>query len=125
MDPAPRAERHASQYRFVVVHRTPLQKPAPLRLSLTRSLFFVHPWDAVVWFVANRPATVAAVELYSVLVGGIPSKPEHAIHATDLEALNADEDDLDWQMNIVIAFFDSCVPNQPGCKSSSVFVAIS
>lgn len=56
-------------------------------------------------------------ELYSVLVGGVPSRPKDIIAAEDVEALVADINvDLDWQMSVTSAFFDACVPNQPGCK---------
>jgi hypothetical protein len=52
-----------------------------------------------------------------VLVGGIPSKPEEAVSPDDVEAaLKSGNESVDWQMNVVSAFFDSCVPNQPGCK---------
>ncbi|CAB9496980.1 CSC1-like protein [Seminavis robusta] len=65
------------------------------------------------------------IELYSVLVGGLPTKPQDAVLPEDLEAaLQADDNETDWQMGIVSTFFDSCVPNQPGYSSSVAAVTI-
>ena len=55
-------------------------------------------------------------ELYSVLVGGIPSRPDEAMHADDVEEAAKVASQVDWQMELVSTFFDSCVPNMPGCK---------
>ena len=78
-------------------------------------------------------------ELYSVLVGGksrrrtvqcrhvgvrlkdayssgIPSRPDEAMNADDVEEAVRDDSQANWQMELVSTFFDSCVPNMPGCK---------
>lgn len=65
----------------------------------------------------NVVVLFASIELYSVLVGGIPSKPDEAMAKDDLEAaLKSEDSQVDWQMTLVSAFFDSCIPNQPGCE---------
>ena len=58
------------------------------------------------------------IQLYSVLVGGLPSKPKEVVPSEDLEAAVAADAKaaIDWQLSVTAAFFDACVPNQPGCK---------
>jgi len=60
------------------------------------------------------------IELYSVLVGCVPSRPEEVVRSEDLEAALGNNDgstEIDWQLAMTSEFFDACVPNQPGCKS--------
>eukprot|EP00934_Nitzschia_sp_Nitz4_P000795 Nitzschia sp. Nitz4//scaffold32_size149145//19447//26119//NITZ4_002866-RA/size149145-augustus-gene-0.25-mRNA-1//1//CDS//3329548030//795//frame0 len=67
--------------------------------------------------------TVPNIELYSVLVGGLPRLPMEAID-TDAEAYFTRKQSIDWQLSVTTAFFDHCVPNQPGFSSSVAAVTI-
>ena len=70
--------------------------------------------------------TVPNIALYSVLVGGLPSLPEQAVdpmHGGDVVTLTK-RDSIDWQLSLTAAFFDHCVPNQPGFSSSVAAVSI-
>eukprot|EP00980_Cylindrotheca_fusiformis_P028826 scaffold22653_cov119-Cylindrotheca_fusiformis.AAC.7 len=66
--------------------------------------------------------TVPNIELYSVLVGGLPSLPTEAIENVD--AVFSRKQSMDWQLSVTTAFFDHCVPNQPGFSSSVAAVTI-
>jgi len=70
--------------------------------------------------------TVPNIELYSVLVGGLPSLPNEVVNKTDMDtAVQASErSNVDWQLAVATTFFDHCVPNQPGFSSSVVAVTI-
>lgn len=85
-----------------------------------------HLFDRPVWIPhPEQRDTPSNIELYSVLVGGIPSKPDEAMAKDDLEAaLKSEDSQVDWQMTLVSAFFDSCIPNQPGFSSSVAAVTI-
>ena len=70
--------------------------------------------------------TVPNIALYSVLVGGLPSLPEQAVdpmNGGDAITLTQ-RDSIDWQLALTAAFFDHCVPNQPGFSSSVAAVSI-
>ena len=47
-----------------------------------------------------------AAELYSVLVGGIPARPDEAMNADDVEESVKSASQVDWQMELVSTFFD-------------------
>ncbi|KAL3930139.1 MAG: hypothetical protein SGBAC_011894, partial [Bacillariaceae sp.] len=66
--------------------------------------------------------TVPNIELYSILVGGLPSLPTDAMQ--DVEAVFSKKQSMDWQLSVTTAFFDHCVPNQPGFSSSVAAVTI-
>ena len=70
--------------------------------------------------------TVPNIELYSVLVGGLPSVPNEVVNKSDMDtAVEASErSNVDWQLAVATTFFDHCVPNQPGFSSSVVAVTI-
>lgn len=72
--------------------------------------------------------TPPAIALYSVLVGGIPSKPviqmDDEDHVSDIESAEDADSNRDWQLNVTSAFFDHCIPNQPGFSSSVAAVTI-
>jgi len=73
--------------------------------------------------------TPAAVALFSVLVGGIPAKPyfpgdDDHNDDIDIESNVGRNSNRDWQLNVTSAFFDHCVPNQPGFSSSVAAVTI-
>ena len=71
--------------------------------------------------------TVPSIELYSVLVGGLPSLPDEVLNSkVDMEtALGfSNRVNIDWQLAVATTFFDHCVPNQPGFSSSIVAVTI-
>jgi hypothetical protein len=71
--------------------------------------------------------TVPNVALYSILVGNLPSLPQQAIYSEeDVEAAVASSKkmSIDWQLALTTAFFDQCVPNQPGYSSSVAAVTI-
>ena len=68
--------------------------------------------------------TVPNIELYSVLVGGLPSLPTEAVDKEDIEAVFSRKQSIDWQLSVTTAFFDHCVPNQPGFSSSVAAVTI-
>lgn len=80
--------------------------------------------------------TVSNIQLYSVLVGGLPSLPDKVITAAE-ESMAASKskedtqvqgfskrDSVDWQLALTAAFFDHCVPNQPGFSSSVAAVTV-
>jgi hypothetical protein len=70
--------------------------------------------------------TVPNIELYSVLVGGLPSLPNEVVNKMDMDtAVQASaKSNIDWQLAVATTFFDHCVPNQPGFSSSVVAVTI-
>lgn len=68
--------------------------------------------------------TVPNVQLYSVLVGGLPSLPCEAFLQEDVKAVFSRKQSIDWQLAVTSAFFDHCVPNQPGFSSSVAAVTI-
>ena len=70
--------------------------------------------------------TVPSIELYSVLVGGLPSLPTEVVNSEDMEAAVSfsKRASIDWQLAVATTFFDHCVPNQPGFSSSVVAVTI-
>ncbi|GAX28816.1 hypothetical protein FisN_35Lh018 [Fistulifera solaris] len=71
--------------------------------------------------------TVPNVALYSLLVGCLPSLPDHS---SKQQALHAEQDQqqpsslLDWQLEMAVTFFDHCIPNNPGFSSSVAAVTI-
>ena len=120
----------------------------------------LHKRDAWIPHPEQRDTT-PNIELYSVLVGGLPRRPRQAVTSPeeDLEAAavnqhpmpipaphstsgtpqssadyynnssaNHNQGDgsarLDWQLSVTSAFFDYCVPNQPGFTSSVAAVTI-
>ncbi len=68
--------------------------------------------------------TVPNIELYSVLVGGLPSLPTEVVDQEEVEAVFSRKQSIDWQLSVTTAFFDHCVPNQPGFSSSIAAVTI-
>jgi len=70
--------------------------------------------------------TVPNVELYSVLVGGLPSLPSEVVDEQDIEAAvgYSSRQSIDWQLAVATSFFDHCVPNQPGFSSSIAAITI-
>ena len=69
--------------------------------------------------------TVPNVALYSLLVGGLPSLPQHVADQIDeAVAQFSKRESIDWQLSITSTFFDHCVPNQPGFSSSVAAVTI-
>ena len=70
--------------------------------------------------------TVPNIALYSVLVGGLPVLPEQAVDPMNGgDAVHLTQrDSIDWQLSLTSAFFDHCVPNQPGFSSSVAAVSI-
>ena len=68
--------------------------------------------------------TVPNIELYSVLVGKLPSLPTEAFATGEVEAVFSRKQAIDWQLAVTAAFFDHCVPNQPGFSSSVAAVTI-
>mmetsp|Transcript_8864 Transcript_8864/g.18772 ORF Transcript_8864/g.18772 Transcript_8864/m.18772 type:complete len:991 (+) Transcript_8864:58-3030(+) len=70
--------------------------------------------------------TVPNVELYSVLVGGLPSLPSEVVDEQDIEAAvgYSRRQSIDWQLAVATSFFDHCVPNQPGFSSSIAAITI-
>eukprot|EP00529_Nitzschia_sp_RCC80_P002476 CAMPEP_0113497048 /NCGR_PEP_ID=MMETSP0014_2-20120614/30432_1 /TAXON_ID=2857 /ORGANISM="Nitzschia sp." /LENGTH=1750 /DNA_ID=CAMNT_0000390981 /DNA_START=222 /DNA_END=5474 /DNA_ORIENTATION=+ /assembly_acc=CAM_ASM_000159 len=68
--------------------------------------------------------TVPNIELYSVLVGGLPNLPTEAFVQEEIEAMFSRKQAIDWQLSVTTAFFDHCVPNQPGYSSSVAAVTI-
>ena len=72
--------------------------------------------------------TVSNIQLYSVLVGGLPALPDLTGAGGGAETnLNQNDDGnsmMDWQLALTAAFFDHCVPNQPGFSSSVAAVTL-
>mmetsp|Transcript_40407 Transcript_40407/g.48445 ORF Transcript_40407/g.48445 Transcript_40407/m.48445 type:complete len:406 (-) Transcript_40407:228-1445(-) len=64
--------------------------------------------------------TVPNIELYSVLVAGLPKLPSEVIDKDDIETTIgfSKAQAIDWQLTVVSTFFNHCVPNQPGFSSS-------
>jgi len=83
-----------------------------------REAFLPHP---------EQRETVPNIELYSVLVGNIPSLPSEVAESEDLHSMGLDKHSMgsiDWQLAVTSTFFDQCVPNQPGFSSSVAAVTI-
>jgi len=74
----------------------------------------------------EMPETVANIELFSVLVGNLPSSLSEILYdPRDTLAHNLTKKDiLQWQLNVTAAFFDRCVPRPPGFSSSVAAVTI-
>ena len=70
--------------------------------------------------------TVPNVELFSVLVGGLPALPSEVVDEQDIEAAvgYSKRQSIDWQLAVATSFFDHCVPNQPGFSSSIAAITI-
>ena len=70
--------------------------------------------------------TVPPIQLYSLLVGGLPSLPDEGEDKDDNKSSsnNNKRQAIDWQLSLTAAFFDHCVPNQPGFSSSVAAVTI-
>eukprot|EP00970_Alexandrium_tamarense_P014199 scaffold3941_cov201-Alexandrium_tamarense.AAC.31 len=70
--------------------------------------------------------TIPNIELYSVLVGGLPSLPNEVVNSEDMQTAIgiSKRASIDWQLAVATTFFDHCVPNQPGFSSSVVAVTI-
>lgn len=68
--------------------------------------------------------TVPNVALYSMLVGGLPSLPTEVVDRDEVEAVFSKKQSTDWQLSVATAFFDHCVPNQPGFSSSIAAITI-
>lgn len=88
------------------ISRGATERVVPEKHLFERPVWIPHP---------EQRDTPSNVELYSVLVGGIPSRPDEAMNPDDVEEAVIDSQ-VDWQMELVSTFFDSCVPNMPGCK---------
>eukprot|EP00536_Pseudo-nitzschia_multiseries_P007157 jgi/Psemu1/286916/fgenesh1_pg.165_\ len=86
-----------------------------MHYSKTRDPWIHHP---------EQRDTVPNIELYSVLVGGLPSLPTEALLQEDVKAAFSRKQSIDWQLAVTSAFFDHCVPNQPGFSSSVAAVTI-
>lgn len=83
-----------------------------------------HMTDRMPWIPhPEQRDTVPNIELYSVLVGGLPSLPTEVLDK-DVEAVFSRKQSIDWQLAVTTAFFDHCVPNQPGFSSSIAAVTI-
>lgn len=91
------------------------EKEAEKNYAKTRDPWIHHP---------EQPDTVPNVELYSVLVGGLPGLPTEASLLEDVKAVFSRKQSIDWQLAVTSAFFDHCVPNQPGFSSSVAAVTI-
>ena len=84
--------------------------------------------------------TVSNIQLYSVLVGGLPSLPDFRNASATTTTSNGSPAEsnltpdhttnnnsnymMDWQLALTSAFFDHCVPNQPGFSSSVAAVTL-
>jgi len=68
--------------------------------------------------------TVPNIELYSILVGGLPDLPTEVFLKKEVKAFFSRKQGIDWQLAVTTAFFDHCVPNQPGFSSSVAAVSI-
>jgi len=82
-----------------------------------RDIWIPHP---------EQRDTVPNIELYSVLVGGLPNLPSEVVEAKDIEAAAnfSKMQAIDWQLAVATSFFDHCVPNQPGFSSSVAAISI-
>ena len=80
-----------------------------------RDPWIVHP---------EQRDTVPNVALYSLLVGGLPSLPTEVVDRDEGEAVFSRKQSIDWQLSVTTAFFDHCVPNQPGFSSSVAAITI-
>lgn len=79
-----------------------------------------------VWiFDPEERDTIPNIELYSVLVGRVPTKRSDVFPASDPESSVLESmSDEEWQLQVVRSFFDQCVPNQPGYTSSVAAITI-
>eukprot|EP00586_Coscinodiscus_wailesii_P007726 CAMPEP_0172520824 /NCGR_PEP_ID=MMETSP1066-20121228/292223_1 /TAXON_ID=671091 /ORGANISM="Coscinodiscus wailesii, Strain CCMP2513" /LENGTH=1048 /DNA_ID=CAMNT_0013303637 /DNA_START=568 /DNA_END=3711 /DNA_ORIENTATION=- len=89
------------------------------RLKKARSRKSRDPWIPH----PEQRDTVPNIELYSVLVGGLPVLPSDCADQEQMKSLGK-RYGIDWQMLVTAAFFDHCVPNQPGFSSSVAAVTI-
>ena len=80
-----------------------------------RDPWIVHP---------EQRDTVPNVALYSLLVGGLPSLPTEVVDRDEVGAVFSRKQSIDWQLSVTTAFFDHCVPNQPGFSSSVAAITI-
>ena len=84
-----------------------------------------HLYDRKPWIPdPEHRDTVPNIELYSVLVGGLPSLPTEVVDQEEVEAVFSRKQSINWQLSVTTAFFDHCVPNQPGFSSSVAAVTI-
>lgn len=70
--------------------------------------------------------TVPNIELYSVLVGNLPSSLSEILYdPNDVCAGNLTKKEIvEWQLKVTAAFFDRCIPRPPGFSSSVAAVTI-
>lgn len=69
--------------------------------------------------------TVPNIALYSLLVGALPSLPDHLSKQQAVQAQQQQPSSLlDWQLEMAVTFFDHCIPNPPGFSSSVAAVTI-
>lgn len=67
----------------------------------TRDPWIPHP---------EQRETVPNIELYSVLVGNIPSLPSEVAAEGDLESMGfSKKQSLDWQLAVTVSFIDVCL----------------
>eukprot|EP00587_Corethron_hystrix_P004932 CAMPEP_0113302754 /NCGR_PEP_ID=MMETSP0010_2-20120614/3452_1 /TAXON_ID=216773 ORGANISM="Corethron hystrix, Strain 308" /NCGR_SAMPLE_ID=MMETSP0010_2 /ASSEMBLY_ACC=CAM_ASM_000155 /LENGTH=415 /DNA_ID=CAMNT_0000156631 /DNA_START=400 /DNA_END=1644 /DNA_ORIENTATION=- /assembly_acc=CAM_ASM_000155 len=85
--------------------------------STRRDIWIPHP---------EQRDTVPNIELYSVLVGGLPNLPSEVVEDKDIEAAErfSKIQAIDWQLAVATSFFDHGVPNQPGFSSSVAAISI-
>ncbi|KAL7557538.1 hypothetical protein ACA910_019251 [Epithemia clementina (nom. ined.)] len=108
--------------------RYTLQQPHERHL-VDRDPWIPHP---------EQRDTVSNIQLYSVLVGGLPSLPDFTNDSATVgnqttsgaesnihnKPKTNDNRMIDWQLALTAAFFDHCVPNQPGFSSSVAAVTL-
>lgn len=110
-----RVEREKFQRRASGQHNSAQNKEEDESYLTDRKPWIPHP---------EQRDTVPNVELYSVLVGGLPSLPTEVVDQEEVEAVFSRKQSIDWQLSVTTAFFDHSVPNQPGYSSSIAAVTI-
>lgn len=110
-------ERQEELQQTMVLSNDPSSKPSSERHLHERDPWIPHP---------EQRETVPNIALYSILVGGLPSLPNQAADAINVNStvLFSQRESIDWQLSLTTTFFDHCVPNQPGFSSSVAAVTI-
>jgi hypothetical protein len=115
------------QWKDRIMERRQLSTGTPTNASTIAIHPESHLTDREPWIPhPEQRETVPNIAIYSILVGGLPSLPEQAADSFDPTSTMqfSQRESIDWQLSLTTAFFDHCVPNQPGFSSSIAAVTI-
>ena len=115
------------QWKDRVLERRDLSTGTPTHASSITVQAEAYLTDREPWIPhPEQRETVPNIAIYSILVGGLPSLPEQAADSFNPASTIqfSQRESIDWQLSLTTAFFDHCVPNQPGFSSSIAAVTI-